>query len=209
MRFEVTARDSAGVQQTFSREAETQDELLHRLRGEKLLVLDVREAAAVRELPPLWHPAWLRPVSGFDVEMGIRQLASMLRSGVTLLKALATVQEQAIAPRAKRMWQRVKEAVFRGGAFAAALADQPKRFSEIVVRLAEVGEKSGELEHALTRAADQMEARRRDIARFFYPDDREKLYRLMERASGDRLNGARAVLRVPLRSNAPWQAPRK
>lgn len=160
MRFEVTARDSAGVQQTFSREAETQDELLHRLRGEKLLVLDVREAAAVRELPPLWHPAWLRPVSGFDVEMGIRQLASMLRSGVTLLKALATVQEQAIAPRAKRMWQRVKEAVFRGGAFAAALADQPKRFSEIVVRLAEVGEKSGELEHALTRAADQMEARR-------------------------------------------------
>ena len=43
---------------------------------------------------------------------------------------------------------------------------------------------------------DQMEARRRDIARFFYPDDREKLYRLMERASGDRLNGARGVLRV-------------
>ena len=160
MLFEVTARDQAGVLRTFSREAETRDALVLGLRAEKLLVLGVREVAVARELPPLWHPSWLRPVTGFDVEMGLRQLASMLRSGVTLLKGLATVQEQAISPRAKRTWQRVKKQVFGGGSFAAALADQPRRFGEIVVRLAEVGEKSGELEHALTRAADQMEARR-------------------------------------------------
>ena len=42
----------------------------------------------------------------------------------------------------------------------------------------------------------QLEERRMAIERFLYPDDREKLFRLLERASADRLNGARAVVRV-------------
>jgi len=160
MRFEVTAKDTGGVRRTFSREAETREALMSQLRSEGLLVLDVHEEAMARELPPFWHLSWLKPVTGFDIEMGLCQLASMLRSGVTLLKGLATVQDQAFSPRAKRTWMRVKEHVFQGGSFAEALGEQPKRFGEIVVRLAEVGEKSGELEHAVTRAADQMEARR-------------------------------------------------
>jgi len=160
MQFEVTARDPGGVRRTFSREAETREALMMELRAEKLLVLDVREAAEPRDLPPPWHPAWIKPVTGFDVEMGLRQLASMLRSGITLLKSLATVQEQSFSPRAKKMWKGVKEHILHGGTFAEALEGQPRRFGEIVVRLAEVGERSGELEHAVTRAADQMEARR-------------------------------------------------
>ena len=160
MRFEVTAKDTAGVRRTFSRDAETREALMAQLRSEGLLVLDVHEEIQARELPPFWHLSWLKPVTGFDVEMGLRQLASMLRSGVTLLKGLATVQDQAFSPRAKRTWMRVKAHVFQGGSFAEALGKQPKRFGEIVVRLAEVGEKSGELEHAVTRAADQMEAQR-------------------------------------------------
>ena len=160
MQFEVTARDPGGVRRTFSREAETREALMLELRAEKLLVLDVREVVEASDLPPPWHPAWLRPVTGFDVEMGLRQLASMLRSGITLLKSLATVQEQSFSPRAKKMWKGVKEHILHGGTFAEALEGQPRRFGEIVVRLAEVGERSGELEHAVTRAADQMEARR-------------------------------------------------
>jgi type IV pilus assembly protein PilC len=54
----------------------------------------------------------------------------------------------------------VREHVFRGGTFADALAGHPRRFDEMAVRLAEVGEKTGELERSLSRAADQMEARR-------------------------------------------------
>jgi len=160
MQFEVTVRDQAGVRRTFSREAESREALMLSLRAEKLLVLDVRAVAEARDLPPPWHPAWVRPMTGFDVEMGLRQLASMLRSGITLLKSLATVQEQAFSPRARRTWMRVKERILQGGSFSEALEEQPGRFGEIVVRLAEVGEKSGELEHAVTRAADQMESRR-------------------------------------------------
>ena len=53
MQFEVTARNPGGVRRTFSREAETREALMLELRSEKLLVLDVREVAEQRDLPPL------------------------------------------------------------------------------------------------------------------------------------------------------------
>ena len=146
---------------TFSREAESRAALMAVLRAEGWLVLDVKEEKEPGSaLPPPWHPSWLKPVAGFDVEMGLRELSSMLRSGITLLSGLRTVAEQAPSPRAKRMWLRVADGVLGGSSFAAALSKQPRRFGEIVVRLSEVGERSGELELAVSRAADQLEARR-------------------------------------------------
>ena len=160
MFFKVTARDATGITRTQEREAESRSALMVRLRTEHVVVLSIEEVRTHDGLPPFWHPAWLKPMTGFDVEMGLRQLASMLRSGVTLVKALATVAEQSLSPRGQRTWQDVRNTIERGGTFAAALAQHPRHFSEIVIRLVEVGEKSGELERAVTRAADQMEAKR-------------------------------------------------
>ena len=160
MFFSATVRDPNGVHRTVSREAESRDAFVASLRAEHYIVLSVEEIDKSGALPPLWHPAWLKPMTNFDVEMGLRQLASMLKSGVALLSALATVEEQAPCPRAAVAWRKVRESVFAGGSFAGALERQVRRFGEITVRLADVGERSGELEHALTRAADQMEARR-------------------------------------------------
>ena len=160
MFFKVTARDATGITRTQEREAESRSVLMVRLRTEHVVVLSIEEVRTHDGLPPFWHPAWLKPMTGFDVEMGLRQLASMLRSGVTLVKSLATVAEQSLSPRGQRTWQDVRNTIERGGTFAAALAQHPRHFSEIVMRLVEVGEKSGELERAVTRAADQMEAKR-------------------------------------------------
>ena len=161
MLFIVTARDLQGATRTFAREAESRSELAAALRAERWLVLELKEErAAQAKLPPAWHPSWLRPVTGFDVEIGLRELASLLRSGITLLNGIQAVAEQSRSPRAKRMWLRVADGVMEGSSFAAALQGQPRHFDEIVVRLSEVGERSGELEHTVSRAADQLEARR-------------------------------------------------
>ncbi len=160
MRFRVRARDATGITRTDLRDAESRDALMVRLRTERLLVLDIEEVREADGLPGAWNPAWLKPMTGFDVEMGLRQLASMLRSGVTLVNALSTVEDQALSPRARRTWRRVRESILHGHSFAESLALEPRHFDEIVIRLGEVGERSGELEHAVTRAADQLEARR-------------------------------------------------
>ncbi len=160
MFFKVTARDATGITRTQEREAESRSALMVRLRTEHVVVLSIEEVRTHDGLPPFWHPAWLKPMTGFDVEMGLRQLALMLRSGVTLVKSLATVAEQSLSSRGQRTWQNVQYAIEHGDTFAAALSNHPRHFSEIVVRLVEVGEKSGELERAVTRAADQMETKR-------------------------------------------------
>lgn len=160
MFFSAATRDPDGVRRTVTREADSREAFVAMLRAERYVVLSVEEVKKSGALPPKWHPAWLKPMTGFDVEMGLRQLASMLKSGVALLAALDTAEEQAPCPRAASAWRKVRESVFSGGSFAGSLERQVKRFGEITVRLADVGERSGELEHALTRAADQMEARR-------------------------------------------------
>ena len=50
--------------------------------------------------------------------------------------------------------------------------------------------------HMVGLEMSQLDARRKGIEQYFYPDDRDKFFRLLERASADRLNGAKAVLRV-------------
>lgn len=158
--YSATVKDAGGIRRTVRREAESPADAAAQLRAEGLLVLDVKAAREGGASVPGWHPAWLVPMTGFDVEMGLRQLASMLRSGVSLLQGLRTVEEQARSPRAARTWRRVRGRVFAGETFADALDAEGRRFGGLVGRLARVGEQSGELDRALTRAAEHLEARR-------------------------------------------------
>lgn len=159
--FAATVRDAGGATRVFTRSAASCKALSEELRREKFLVLEIKE---IREdashLPPPWHPSWLKPVTSFNVETSLRALSSMLKSAVALLQGLNTLIEQASSTRERAMWMRVSQRVLAGGSFAEALSAEPRVFSAVVVRLSEVGERSGELSLALSRAADQLEARR-------------------------------------------------
>lgn len=158
--FSATVKDATGVRRTILREADSAAEVSGDLRAEGLLVLAVTETKGQGALPPRGHPAWLLPMTSLDVEMGLRQIAVMIHSGVSLLTALQTTCDQGRNPRSRRAWQRVRDRVMQGLSFGDALDEQRRRFGELAVRLARVGEQSGELDAALTRAAEQMEARR-------------------------------------------------
>ena len=155
----ATVKDRDGVTRQIGREAVSSSELAASLREEGMVVLSV-SAPPVRETKRPPRRFRLRRMSSFNVEMGLRQLSSMLSSGVTLLLAVRTVSEQAPARRAGFLWGEVADKIQGGSSFASALEDDARTFGEITVRLAEVGEKSGELEHAVRRAADQLETER-------------------------------------------------
>ena len=148
-----------GKRQTILHEAESSDALVEELRAQGLLVLSCKPAKG-QGTHGRFHPARLLPMTSLDVELGFRQLASMIRSGVSLLTALQTVKEQSGSPRAMRVWECVHTDVLGGQSLAEAMKSQKGKFGEMAHRLIRVGEQSGELELALTRAADQMETRR-------------------------------------------------
>ena len=159
--FSYRARDPGGAPLRGVASAATVEAAIADLRGRGFLLLGIEpvaEAAArgAREirLPPIL------PMTVFDVQTGMQQLAIMLHSGLTLLGSLRTAADQARRPRAARVWRNVAERIERGATLSDALEAHPRLFPSYVVQLVRVGESSGELAAMLNRAADHLEQTR-------------------------------------------------
>ena len=157
MVFTATVRDRDGNSRQIVRSAVSSSDLAAALRSEGLLVVSVSEAPEDFSGRSESRRFRFRRMSSFAVEMGLRQISSMLTSGITLLLAVRTVAEQSPSRRVRRVWDSIADKIVGGMSFAAALEDDVSTFGEITVRLAEVGEKTGELENTMRRAADQLE----------------------------------------------------
>ena len=162
--FRYKARTAQGVMQAGESEAESASRLAEQLRASGWVVLGIEEArgraARGDGLPPYWNPAWLMPVTSLDIELGFRQLASMLRSGVSILAALKTVALQSGCPRAAIVWLDLESRIRRGTNLSDAMGRHPRAFGEYVTQLVRVGEHSGEMDVSMTRAADHLELHR-------------------------------------------------
>ena len=161
--FLFKARDAGGRPQQGSLTAASIPAAVNEIRGRGWLVLDVRDGTATAPrrstLAALSPRQWL-PARTTDVELSLRQMAVMLRSGLTLLDCLNTVAEQTSRASMGRIWTDVAGRIQEGASLADAMGHHP-RFSQMVVQLVRVGEQTGYLEPVLTRAADTLERRRR------------------------------------------------
>ena len=162
--FRYKARTAQGQMQTGEADAENASRLAEQLRASGWVVLKIEEtrgrAARGEGLPPLWNPSWLVPITSLDIELGFRQLASMLRSGVSVLAALKTVALQSGCPRASTVWLDLEASIRKGGNLSDAMDRHRRVFGEYVTQLTRVGEHSGEMDISLTRAADHLELHR-------------------------------------------------
>ncbi len=161
--FRYNARAADGTPQRGVASAVDAETLAAELRSRGWLVLGIEPAdSAAPDQSRASSGADLRgwlPIRSFDIELGLRQLASMVRSGLTLLAALRTVAEQS-RRRASRLWLDIADRIERGSTFSAALAAHPRNFSDYIIQLARVGEDSGELEQMLERGAEHLESNR-------------------------------------------------
>ena len=125
-------------------------------------MLDVRDAvpaAAKKESWTSWNALGWLPARSVDVEVGLRQIAVMIRSGLTLLDALNTASQQAQRPAMGRMWASVADQIQEGSSLGDAMI-RHARFSPMVVELVRVGSQTGRLEPVLIKAAESLESRR-------------------------------------------------
>lgn len=93
-----------------------------------------------------------------DVVVFSRQLATLLRSGISLLPSLEILQGQVTSSRAfKSILGSVLNDIRSGSSFSQSISKHPKAFSDIYCRTVAVGEESGSLENVLNRMADYLE----------------------------------------------------
>jgi len=93
-----------------------------------------------------------------DVIVFSRQLATLLRSGISLLPALEILQGQVATSRAfARILGTVTNDIRSGSSFSQAISKHPRAFNEIYCRTITVGEETGSLESVLHQMADFLE----------------------------------------------------
>jgi len=168
--FAFRALDLAGAPTKGEVDADDKQSVVSQLRGRGLIVLDVEEQEAASAGDLL---ARFRRVKADDLVIATRQLATMVNSGMSLLRALYVIEEQTDSDKLKEIFMAVREDVEAGLSLSGALVKHPDAFNELYVAMVAAGESGGILDSTLQRVADQLEkdaALRRQIkAAMIYP----------------------------------------
>ena len=89
-----------------------------------------------------------------EITIFSRQLASLIKSGVTILSALNIISEQSENPALKRILNDIHDQIREGSIFSAALARYPQVFSALYVAMIRAGEDSATLPEVLLKITD-------------------------------------------------------
>lgn len=165
--YAYTARDLQGQKQHGTISASTEREAMNLLSNQSLFPISVTSDEAERTV----HRG--RKVKGQVMAATYSQLASLLRSGVPMLRSLAVIREQASNPTLTQVMDDIYVAVEDGQPMADAMELYPRVFSEMAVNMTRAGAEGGFLEDALERVAyfteQQEDLKSRTVGALAYP----------------------------------------
>jgi len=151
--YTFRAMDLAGSPLRGQVDAENKQAVSDQLRARGLIILEIAEKHRTREI----NTALLERITLSDLAIFSRQLATMVSSGMTILRALFVLEEQTEVKKLQTIIVQVRKDVEAGLAFSTALGRHPKVFGPLFVAMVRAGEIGGVLEDSLVRIADQME----------------------------------------------------
>ena len=147
------AMDVAGAPLRGQVDAESKQAVSDQLRARGLVILEIAEKHRSREI----NITLFERITLSDLAVFSRQLATMVSSGMTILRALFVLEEQTEVKKLKAVIVLVRKDVEAGLSFSVALSRHPKVFSPLFIAMVRAGEIGGVLEDSLVRIADQLE----------------------------------------------------
>jgi MSHA biogenesis protein MshG len=120
-----------------------------------------RRAEAVRAAPvPWWKALSARRIGDEDVILFSRQMYTLQRANVPILRALGGLQESAGNPAFAEVISDVRASLEEGRELSAAMARHPRVFSQFYLAMVRVGEVSGRLMEVFERLFEHLESER-------------------------------------------------
>ena len=151
--YTFKAIDLAGGKARGEVEADSKQAVSDQLKQRGLIVLDIADKHSSREI----ELSFLKRVKATELAVFARQLATMIASGMSILRALYVLEEQTESAFLKETIVAVRKDVEAGLALSDAMARHPKVFNPLFVAMTQAGEMGGVLEDALMRVADQLQ----------------------------------------------------
>ena len=161
MMFEFKARDRTGKVHDGQIEASSSGAVVKTLRDRGLMPLSVSEKKASALQKEIKIPGFGGKIKQKEMALFSRQLATMVNSGLTLIRSLSILEDQSENPTLKEVVSEVRHKVEQGVSLSVALEDHPKAFGTLYVSMVRAGEVGGALDETLTRLADTLEAQAR------------------------------------------------
>jgi type IV pilus assembly protein PilC len=169
--FTFKAVDLTGVPARGELEAESKQSVTDQLRDRGLIVLDINEQKTTLSNVDLFER--FKRIKPAELTVMTRQLATMIASGMSILRAFHVLEDQTENEKLKGILDQVRADIEAGISMSDALEKHPDTFDELFIAMTRTGETAGMLEESLDRIADQMEKRdslRRQIrAAMAYP----------------------------------------
>jgi len=111
-------------------------------------------------------PGWIKrqltekPITAMDLMLFSRQMYTLLKAGVPIMRALAGLQESTQNPAFSALLQDLRESLDSGRELSAAMRRHPKVFSQFYISMVQVGEMTGMLDTTFIRLFEHLEFER-------------------------------------------------
>jgi MSHA biogenesis protein MshG len=159
--FTYKGRNSGGQLIEGVLEGATSGAVADTLLGQGLIPVEIHEAKAKAKSGGGMEITLFKPrVTHIDILLFSRQIHTLLKAGVPIMRALGGLQEAAINPAMKSVIQDIRESLEGGRELSAGLARHPRVFSPFYLSMVKVGEMTGLLEEIFMRLFDHLEFER-------------------------------------------------
>jgi type IV pilus assembly protein PilC len=171
--FAYKVRDKQGRLVTGTLEAESVTIVAGKLRSMGYVPVSIENGETKSFSKEIKIPGLSGRIKLKEVAVFSRQFATMINSGLTLLRALSILADQTSNKELARIIGEVRRDVERGSSLSVALAKHPKAFSRLYIAMVRSGETGGSLDTVLTRLAttieQQVNLRRKVKSAMTYP----------------------------------------
>ncbi|MCL4472501.1 MAG: type II secretion system F family protein [Actinobacteria bacterium] len=154
--FVYKVRDVRGVPAKGEVEGESRAAVLADLRNKGYTVVGIDEKSAGTSFSSMLNDA--RRIKSKNITVFSRQFATMINSGLALLRALYILENQTQNQKLQQVISEIRTDVESGSALSDSLEKHPKVFSRLYVSMVRAGEAGGILDETLNRVASQLEA---------------------------------------------------
>jgi type IV pilus assembly protein PilC len=157
--YAYKVRDRAGKIQSGTIEAENASMVAGKLKGMGYAPISIDEhKAGMKTEIKIPGFSGKKKVKLKDLAVMSRQFATMVNSGLSLLRALSILADQTENPELARVLGEVRNDVETGNALSSALAKHPKVFPPLMVNMTRAGEIGGFLDSVMLQVAENYEA---------------------------------------------------
>ncbi|MFL5899005.1 MAG: type II secretion system F family protein [Solirubrobacterales bacterium] len=153
--FTFKAMDLGGTATAGELEADSKSQVSEQLRQRGLIVLDVSEKSnpiKIEDIMRRWKSVDMRELAVFS-----RQFATLVASGMPMLRTLHTLEQQTKDEEIKEAVAGMRADVEAGSTLEQAMERCPRVFDRLFRAMVRSGEQSGRLDEALDRVAYQVE----------------------------------------------------